>query len=309
MKEDFNHDQHRGSYNNWRKVYCMTETQFLPKRSSQHSNDVNEPNYYYQATFTRTRLQPMLITDHNLPSLLANSTEQSHILINANTFYVKDIRKDKDTPYNTIVFQLDEFPLVSLEDSKTIMERYFNQKPLDYNFIQYIGRTLGFYKKCPFVSGFEVFVPETRTDKEPASWYGLHHIRGEEEHKKGNCMHVQFRNGHELQLMISGHSYREQIERSAALQQLQDRLVHQTMLLRRCMSDQKFANEPNPIEKYLSTHSLHPTHVPLKKILFFMTNFRIHEILETVLGEENPYIDEIRATFLKEIKNEPPLEP
>ncbi|MFL2134439.1 competence protein ComK [Desemzia sp. FAM 23990] len=308
MEEGFDHNQHRGYYNNWRKAYYLSQAYFLPKQSIQHTNEINESDYYYETTFTRKRLQPMLITDTNLPTLLAASLEQAHILVNADTFYVKDIRDRKDTPYNTIVFQINEPPLVSTEDSKTIMERYFNQKPLDYKFVQYIGKTVGIHQKCPFISGLEIFVPEKGTAKEPASWYGLHHICGEEEHKKGNYMQVQFQNHHELQLMISPHSYREQIERAGVLKLLQDKMVAQLMRLSPYTSELQYTTVLNPVEKYLSTHSIQYNYYPLKKILIYMAMHQVNEIIEEIFGEDNPYIVEVKKAFLKDLKNEPPTE-
>lgn len=308
MKEDFDHDQHRGYYNNWRVAYYLSQAHLLPKQSIQCKNEVNESDYYYETTFTRKRIQPMLITDHNLPTLIAASLEQAHILVNTNTFYVKDIRDRKDTPYNTIVFQLNELSLVSTEDSKAIMERYFSQKPLDYKFIQYIGQTVGIRQKCPFVSGIEMFVPEKGASKEPTSWYGLHHVCGEEEHKRGNYMQLQFQYHHELQLMVSPHSYREQIERTAALKLLQDKLVAQLMMLSPYASELQYTTGLNPVEKYLATHSIHFKHYPLKKILIYMAMHHMNEIIEEIFGEDNPYIDEIKAAFLKDLRNEPPTE-
>lgn len=308
MKDGFDHNQHRGYYNNWRKTYYLSQAHFLPKQSIQYANEINESDYYYETTFTRKRLQPLLITDHNLPTLLAASLEQAHILVNADTFYVKDIRDRKDTPYNTIVFQLNEPSLVSTEDSKAIMERYFSQKPLDYKFIQYIGQTVGIRRKCPFVSGLEIFVPEKGAAKEPTSWYGLHHICGEEEHKKGNYMQVQFQNHHELQLMISPHSYREQIERAAALKLLQDKMVAQLMMLSPYASEWSYTTGLNPVEKYLATHSIHFKHYPLKKILIYMAMYCMNEAMEEIFGEDNPYSDEVKEAFLRDLRNEPPTE-
>lgn len=308
MKDGFDHNQHRGYYNNWRKTYYLSQAHFLPKQSIQYANEINESDYYYETTFTRKRLQPLLITDHNLPTLLAASLEQAHILVNADTFYVKDIRDRKDTPYNTIVFQLNEPSLVSTEDSKAIMERYFSQKPLDYKFIQYIGQTVGIRRKCPFVSGLEIFVPEKGAAKEPTSWYGLHHICGEEEHKKGNYMQVQFQNHHELQLMISPHSYREQIERAAALKLLQDKMVAQLMMLSPYASPLPYTTGLNPVEKYLATHSIHFKHYPLKKILIYMAMYCMNEAMEEIFGEDNPYSDEVKEAFLRDLRNEPPTE-
>lgn len=310
MIEDFDSNQYREYYNNIRKIYDSSQGHFLSKQVTEYSNEVHESDYYYETTFTRKRLHPMLITDHNLPSLLAASSEQAHIIVNAQTFYVKDIRDRTDTPYNTIVFQLNEPALVSTEESKMIMERYFNQKPLDYKFIQYIGKSLGIHHKCPFVSGPEIFAPEKGAAKESTSWYGLHHVCGEEEHKKDNYMQVQFHHHHEVQLMVSHHSYREQIERAASLKLLQDRMVAQLIPLSDYTNEQHlpFNKTLNPVEKFLAAHSVQVTHYPLKKILTYMAVYRIHEVLEDIFGEGSPYIDEIKEVFLKDLKNERPSE-
>lgn len=302
MKENFERNQHLKYYNNWRKSYYL-----FNKKSSNESaaylNEVYETNYYYETTLIRKMQHPLLITDTTLPSLLAISFEQTHILLDSKTFYIKDIRDVTDTPFNTIVFQLDAPPFKTKEHSDTIMKRYFNQKPLNYTIIQYIGKSLGYHHRCPFVSGYEMFVPEKGSANDSTSWYGIHHILYAEEDKKANCMHVHFRENHELQLMISARSFNDQVERSAVLSLIQQVVIDELVSLYHYTHTPYFTDEPNIVQRRLKESTFTSVLHPIDKVMHFLSNFRVNEMLEKILGEGNPYLDEIRKDFTVTLKN------
>lgn len=305
MKEEFERNKHLKYYNNWRKIYYQFNNKYSSNPSSFQLNEVCETKYYIKTTLIRKTNTPLLITDNSLSSLLAMSFEQTHILLDSTTFYIKDIRDMTDTPFNTIVFQLDAPPLKSKEHSDTIMKRYFSQKPLNYSIIQYIGKSLGYHHRCPFVSGYEMFVPEKGSANDSTSWYGLHHILYATENKKSNCMHVHFRENHELQLMISARSFNDQVERAAVLSLLQQVVIDELVSLYHYTHTPYFTDEPNIVQRRLKESTFTSVLHPMEKVMYFMSSFRLHEMLEKVLGEGNPYIDEIRKDFMVQLKNKP----
>lgn len=305
MKEDFERDQQRGYYKNWRKSYYQFNEKSLAKHSPSHLSEVYESNYYYETTLIRKPITPLLITDKTISSLLALSFEQSYILVNSKTFYIKDIHDVKDTPFNTLVFQLGAPPLKTKESSRTIMNRYFDKKPLNYQLIQSIGKSLGYHHRCPFVSGYELFVPEKGSSNDSTSWYGLHHILDSVEDKKENHMHVYFREGHELELFVSARSFNEQLERSANLFFLQQLVIDELVGLLHYTRTPYFTEELNIVQRRLKASTFASAPQPLEKVLYFMSSCQVNDILETVFGEGNPYIDEIRKNFTLTLKNKP----
>lgn len=202
MKEDFERDQHRKYYTNWSVNYYRRADLFSYKRTAPDINEVSDLNYYYETTLTRAKVEPLLITNQTFSFASDIALEQKNVIVTPTTFYIKDIQGLKETPFNTLVFQLNEPPLKITEDSRTIIVRYFDRKPLHYNFVQRVGKSLGFHKRCPFVSGYEIFIPEKGTTVGSTSWYAAHHILLATENRKGNYMHITFRYHYELQLKV-----------------------------------------------------------------------------------------------------------
>lgn len=300
MKTDFEYQQQQICFANWRKSYEQ-----LTDSSLDIVSDVPDITYTYK-THSPRAIKPLSIADQNLPSLLKISHVKTHIFIDSKTFYIKDIRDLKDIPFNTMVFSLDEPPLVTTEVSRTIMERYFKQKPLHYNFIQYIGKSIGIHQRCPFVSGHEIFIPERGSAHDSTSWYAAHHIHNAIEDKKANQMQVFFRQRHELQLNISAHSFNEQIERSAILSHMQHAMVDELISLYRDTKASHCDDELNIVEKRLKQPMFVPVRYALKKLVNFVAHYRLNEYLEKIFGEKSPFIDDFRATFLKKFKKDPP---
>lgn len=302
MKEEFEHNQHIEYYDNLRKDYYQSNEKVLFNYPAHHLNEVCESHIYYEKTFIRKTMAPLLITDNSLSTLLAIGFEQAHILLDSNTFYIKDIRNIADTPFNTIVFQLDTPPLKTKESSRTIMKRYFSKKPFDYNVMQFIGKGLGYHQRCPFVSGYEMFVPEKGSTNDSTSWYGIHHILNAVEDKKENYMQVNFREHHELQLPISARSFNEQVERSATLSFIQQSVVNELAGLYHYTPTPYFTNELNIVQRRIKEPDFTSVLHPIEKVMSFMSNYRVNEILEKTLGEANPYLDEIRKAFFISFK-------
>lgn len=305
MKEDFERNQYLTYYSKWRNGYFQFNNTIPSKKPAYYLDEVCESQYSYKTTWYRNTIDPLSITDHSLSSSLAIAFEQTHILLNAKSFYIKDIRDVQETPFNTIVFQLDEPPLKTKEESRTIMNRYFSQKPLDYTYIQHIGKSLGFHHRCPFVSGDEIFVPEKGAANDSTSWYGLHHILSAVEDKKENCMQVTFRNHHELQLIVSAHSFYDQVERSAVLTHLLHAVVDELLSNYGHTLAPYFSQELNVVQRRLKNPTFTSVFFSLNKVMVFLSNYKAQDILVKVLGEENPYLDEVRDHFRSTLTNNP----
>lgn len=299
MKSDFEHEQHQEYFTNWKKSYDAQKE--LPNN---FLNELPGLRYAYEAHLQPNTRKPLLIEEDNLPFLLSISQEKSHILIDSSTYYVKDIRDRKDTPFNTIVFSLTEPPLVTREVSKVVMERYFDQKPLCYAFIQSLGKSFGFHQRCPFVSGHEIFIPEKGSTNNSTSWYAAHHILYVVELKKTNQMRVFFRQHHDLLLDISPHSFKEQIDRATTLSHVQYKLATETFSLFNNTQTSHRADELNIIEKRLMDPGFVSTCFTLKEFTHFMSHYRLSEWMEKTFGEKNPYIDESRADLFNDDKED-----
>lgn len=299
MKTDFERYQQQEYFANLKKSYDQ-----LTDPSLFTINEMSDIMYTYAAHLPPRTIKPLLITDKDLPLLLKVSQEKTHILIDSKTFYIKDIRDRKDTPFNTIAFSLDGPPLVTIETSKIIMERYSQQKPFPYTFIQYIGKSLKFHQRCPFVSGHDIFIPEKGSTHDSTSWYAAHHICYTVEMKKTNQVHVFFRQHHELQLNISAHSFNDQIERAAILSRIQYTIVDELISLYRDTQNSHYTDELNIVERRLKHPSFIPVRYSLKKLIYFIAHFRLNELLEKTFGEKSPYIDEIKVQYIKIFKKD-----
>ena len=299
MKSEFEKDQHQGAFNNWKNV-CNQIEEPLSSKISEKTGIM----YTYEMHLQPSADQSVVIDDRNLSFFLSISQKKHCILVNHTTFYVKDIRDRKDTPYNTIVFNLNEPPLVTTEVSRVVMDRYFEKKLFPYEFIQYIGKSLGFHQRCPFVSGHEIFIPEKGSTNDSTSWYAAHHILEGALIKRTNQTVAVVRHHHELLLNISLKSFNEQIERATTLSYFQKAAITR---LNSCYEDTAASHHENMlniVETRLQRQTFIQNSCPLKKLYRFVQSYRISETLEKIFGEKNPYIDEVREGLLKSYKKD-----
>ncbi|MER2064285.1 MAG: hypothetical protein ABS873_06505, partial [Alkalibacterium sp.] len=116
------------------------------------------------------------INADSLTRSLGEAIEQNQLLVSTHSFYIYDLSSDKDTEYNTLVFQLTGEILKSKETTTQIMNRYFDYRRVDYLFIKQFGKTLGISQLCPYVVGETMFVPDKGTAKNHSSWIAFHHL-------------------------------------------------------------------------------------------------------------------------------------
>ena len=294
MKSEFEKNQCQEAFTSWKKV-CDQINEPLSNKISEKT----EIRYTYEMHLHPSTDQSLVIDDRNLPFFLSISQEKQCILVNHTTFYVKDIRDRKDTSFNTIVFNLNEPPLVTTEVSRVVMERYFGQKQISYEFIQYIGKSLGFHQRCPFVSGHEIFIPEKGSTNDSTNWYAAHNILHAVAMKETNQTMVIVRSHNEFLLNISLKSFNDQIQRAAILSYHKYSFITE---LASCYHDTAAARQDdvlNIVEVNLKRQVFVQNSYSVKKFYYYLQNYRISETLEKILGEKNPYIEDARADILK----------
>src|SRR5690606_19318453 len=99
MKSEFEKSQCQEAFTSWKKV-CDQIDEPLSNKISEKT----EIRYTYEMHLHPSIDQSLVIDDRNLPFFLSISQEKQCVLVDHTTFYVKDIRDRKDTPFNTIVF-------------------------------------------------------------------------------------------------------------------------------------------------------------------------------------------------------------
>lgn len=179
LKDSFSQDERLFNKLN---LNCELENMlctFLEELQYQKENHLQE-DYFDEEEFINTSVinsfDKVKSTTHTIEEWLKRSIEQNQILLNYQTFYVMDISHHSSSPFNTIVFQSNLYPLKTKETSKDIMKRFIDHKGIPYEKIRSTGQLLGFYYKIPYVLGELVFIPEKSSIKGTSSWFALHHV-------------------------------------------------------------------------------------------------------------------------------------
>lgn len=232
--------------------------------------------------------------------MLDSCMEFTHIVITDNVIYVKDISALTSTPFNTLIFYLNQNPTKSRETSTEIMNRYFESTFLNYSYTKLIGRSIGIAKCCPYVYNHLAYVPEKGPTNAPVSWYAMHHVVYATKHKQSTLTFLHFRNQDELSFDLGKKGYENQLERVIHLFFLQQLFKQRVMAVFHLAELPENEKELNVIQKRLQ-HALPLTIQPhsLQQFLNYLLYFKVQELLTKVLGEENPYIEEIMTTFKK----------
>lgn len=227
---------------------------------------------------------------------LNEAIEQYPLLLTRETFYIQDISLNLETDYNTIVYQICGSILKTKENTTQVMTRYFRHMKVDYSFIQQIGKCIGISQRCPYVLGELLFSPERGTIKKNSSWIAFHnvtyiHILS------GTEVCLKIRHFHEMILPLSSKRITEMTRKSTHL--------YYTMKMIALDIQETFApaisNEPyeelNIIKKELAANLIGHQPVTLTSLFEHISIHRASDILRTILGEGNPYLDEINQVF------------
>lgn len=256
----------------------------------------DSPHYAIHSS-THQYKRTLEINAETLTRSLGEAIEQSRLLVSSLSFYIYDLSYDRDTEYNTLVFQLSGEILKSKETTSQIMNRYFDYRRVDYTFIKQFGKTLGINQRCPYVVGETMFVPDKGTAKNHSSWIAFHHVLYYEELAASKLTCFKIRQLHELALHFS-------IKKADDMFMKTSRLYHTTKALSTDLQkmfvpfyEESRYEDLNVIKKELT--SLTAGHSPLSivKVFDYMSLHRANNMLQTVFGEDNPYQDEIKAAF------------
>ncbi|SFC57713.1 ComK protein [Alkalibacterium subtropicum] len=237
------------------------------------------------------------INAETLSRSLNEAIEQQHLLISRHSFYIYDLSSYPDCEYNTLVFQLSGEILKSKETTSKIMKRYFDYCRVDYGFVKQFGKTLGINQRCPYVVGETMFVPVKGTAKNHSSWIAFHHVLYYEEQVASQLTCLKIRQLHELTLPFPRKKVDDMFMKTS-------RLYHTTKALSRDLQnmfapfyEESRYEDLNIVKKELTSVTAGHPPLSLVKIFDYMSLHRANDMLQTVLGEDNPYLDEIKARF------------
>ncbi|SFH54440.1 competence protein ComK [Pisciglobus halotolerans] len=296
--KDFFSEEYKQYLNRLRKECDLSSIEAQKDVPFIHSDHVFERDASYTSKYPAFHLDPLRMSFNELQELLDISFEHQNIHIDEQTFYIMDLSHQKQTPFNSLVFQLDQVPMKSKESTFKITSRYFAEKNVPYSYIQYIGKAFGIKKRCPYICGDQLFVPEKGAgNNKNASWIGLHHVLHYNINKKTDFTYLYFRNQHQMIAPISSDSFKEQLKRSATLYHAQHLAIshfldeahysyRQPLHVELNIVQQKLRNSSPPFKPY-SFHEL------IKYFIFFSAQ----ESLIKVFKKDNPYLDDLRKTF------------
>lgn len=172
-----------------------------------------DPKDYYG--FPPEHVRPIELSGSQLIEALNASFPSSSLYPNNQTYYVMDISQHKETPYNTIMYQLNETPQKSMETTTVIMNRYFEANFVSYSFMRKFGETLGYKRTYPYILGEIYFIPERGASKQSASWYALHHVMHYQPSLTGKEL-MLFSNQHPiLTLSIKKSKFEKQLDQAS----------------------------------------------------------------------------------------------
>ena len=300
MAKDFDQLHAIGAYKIWEKEFThsvhhqvtqrLTHEAFLLREPLLSRSDYTQKNQQKSIHFTQTALKE--ITD--------TCIEFNHIVITDKVIYIKDISALTSTPFNTLIFYLNQNPTKSLETTTEIMNRYFESTFVNYDYMKLVGRSIGIAKCCPYVYNQFAYVPEKGPTNAPVSWYAMHHVVYAIKNSQSNLTFLHFRNQDELSFDLGKKGYEKQLDCVINLFYLQQLFKQRVMADFHLTEISLHEKELNVIQKrlQLATPLKIESH-SLQRFLTYLLYFKVQELLTKVLGEENPYIKDIMATFKK----------
>lgn len=259
-----------------------------------------EESSSYDFSAQQRLIEPLMIAEQNIQILLDISFEHHCILPDHETFYVMDISRFSASPFNTVIFQLNQAPLKTTEYSHTVMDRYFEHKGIPYDYIRLLGNSIGIKKCCPYVLGEEIFVPEkgALSSDLNTSWYGLHHVLRSEKNTKDGLTYLVCRNHHRLVLPIGKRSYQKQLNRAANLSYIQQLFINRMMHSFDLTVYSTPEKERNVVQQRLQLYATNfPDCFTFQDYFDYLNYFKTHEQLVLIFGDGDPYIEEIMDSF------------
>ncbi|GEK89463.1 ComK protein [Alkalibacterium putridalgicola] len=258
-------------------------------------HDESPPYAIHSNTYQSKRT--LEINTETLTRSLNKAIEQSQLLISRHSFYIYDLSSNTESEYNTLVFQLSGEILKSKETTSQIMKRYFDYREVDYAFIKHFGKTLGITQRCPYVVGETMFAPDKGTAKNHSSWIAFHHVLYYEERASNQLTCLKIRELHELTLPFSRKKVDDMFMKTSRLYHTTKALSTDLQNMFSPFYEENRYEDLNIVKKELTSLTAGQTPLSLVKVFDYMSLHRANEILQTVLGEDNPYLDEIKALF------------
>ncbi|PRY74536.1 hypothetical protein [Alkalibacterium olivapovliticus] len=206
-----------------------------------------------------------------------------------------DISDREETPYNSIMYQLNDSPKKSTETTTVIMNRYFDSQYFPYSCMKLFGESLGYKRSLPYILGETYFVPDRGTSKKPASWYALHHVANSNFNSADKKLTL-FTKQHPILTQDTTHvGFEKQLNVASHLYFTQTKLV-EGLFNHFDVSRNRIYRE-NLVHQRLERVSYQLPSFTAYDFFQFMTFYNAQKSLSTILGEDTPYLDEARSSF------------
>lgn len=291
MKDFFNM---READQYYKKCGSMISGQYRQNQYPFYSH-LSEKESEYSFKFLPEHVRPYKLSGQHLIKALETCFESTSLFPNKQTYYVMDISHNKDTPYNTVMYQLNKSPMKSIETTTVIMNRYFDSKHFSYSCMKKFGEPFGYTYVLPYIFGETLFVPERGPSKQTASWYALHHV-GNYTFDSNEKKLVLFSDQHPLiSLDTSTSGFEKQLNIASHLYYIQKKLIDQTMIqLDYC----RILNlSVNIVHRQLEQMSYQLPNFTALDYIDYMSYFKAQQFISTLFGEDNPYLEDIQAFF------------
>lgn len=272
----------------------------FPWKEKQPHSDIYKPfvterhplDYH---SFPPEHVRPFELSGQLLIEALNASFDTSTLFIDDQTYFVMDISNRKETPYNTISYQLNDSPKKSMETTTVVMNRYFESKRFSYASMKKFGETLGYKRSLPYILGETYFIPDKGATKKPASWYALHHVCNHYFDPEEKNVILFSRQHPILTLDLTKSVFLKQLNIAAHLYFTQTILVD-GIAIHFGLSRDKVYRE-NIVHRHLKIKSFELPDYTAHDYMHFLSHFKAQQMLSTVLGEDNPYLEDSRTQF------------
>lgn len=239
-------------------------------------------------------INPETMNTDELKSLLDMSFECSALFPNRYTYYVMDISTHSETEYNTLMFQLNEPPKKSIETTRKIMNRYFESNNFGYKSMKWFGSFLRNKNNMPYILGEKFFVPDGGTSKKSASWFGMHHITNYLFDSKTKQLQLYSRQELLLTFNMTKQTFEKKVHNVSHLYFIQVKLMGS---FAKHFNLFPIGESSNIVHKYLEKHSHQLPNITIYDFFEDMVDLKTHEKLVNLLGEGNPYLDDLDKLF------------
>lgn len=252
------------------------------------------PTTHY-LSFPPEHVRPFELTGQLLIEATNASYESPLLCPDDQTYFVMDISRSKETSYNTIMYQLNDYPKKSMETTTVIMNRYFDSKCFSYASMMKFGETMGYKRSLPYILGETYFVPDRGATKKPASWFALHHVVNYYFDPIEKHLTLLSHQHPILTLNLSESVFLKQLNVAAHLYFTQTKLVD-GLAIHFGLCRNKVFHE-NIVHRQLEQKSYQLPQYTAQDYLQFLSYFKAQQVLTILLGEDNPYLEDSRSHF------------